>query len=163
MSRAPRYLMQRTGGPLVTWNRMRPPGQTKASDAQSMGSLGETDVFGQPRRLPRGGAPEYLTDGLGCACGPSAQGEYVGVGAMAAEYPIVTPAGTRMVKRAMGAEEESLYDKIPTRKIGALAATYHGYKRSGSVGWALLWGVLGAAAPLVTNTVAVAQGFGKAK
>lgn len=64
MARA-RYIMQRTGGPLVRWDGMRPPSQTRASDTTALGSLGSTDVFDQPRRLPRGGAPEYLNDGFG--------------------------------------------------------------------------------------------------
>jgi hypothetical protein len=42
----------------------------------------------------------------------------------------------------------------------ALSA-YHGYKRNDSIGWALVWGFLGAIAPVITPTIAVAQGFGK--
>lgn len=181
----PRYIYQRRGGPLVTWNRLRPPGQTKAGDAKALGSLGATDVFGTPRRLPRGGAPEYISDGFsglnGCGC--------TGVGATATEYG-AEPAGSRSnslkvsrggsffkvaltpadeadgrgISYSMGEDEKpSVLDSIPTRKIGALAATFHGYKRNGSIGWALLWGLAGAAAPLTTNVIAVAQGFGKAK
>ena len=47
--------------------------------------------------------------------------------------------------------------------VGSLAATYHGYKRNGSVKWAVIWGVLGGFAPLIVNTIAIAQGFGKKK
>lgn len=44
----------------------------------------------------------------------------------------------------------------------AAASTYHGYKRNrGSVGWAVVWGLLGGAFPIITPAVAVAQGFGK--
>jgi len=46
---------------------------------------------------------------------------------------------------------------------GAAAATYHGYKRNQSVGWAVGWGVLGGFFPIITNVIAVAQGFGKKK
>jgi hypothetical protein len=76
MRNPPRYIYQRTGGPIVTWNRIRPPGQTRAADTTALGSLGSTDVFNQPRRLPRGGAPEYIEDGfggLGCM-GPQPRG-----------------------------------------------------------------------------------------
>ena len=49
----------------------------------------------------------------------------------------------------------------------ALAGTglgaYHGYKRTGNVGWAVLWGLLGGLFPIVTIPVAIAQGFGKAE
>lgn len=69
---APRYIYQRRGGPLVRWDHAsgRPPGQTRAADASGLGSLGSTDVFDQPRVLPRPGAPEYIHEGLsGCGCG----------------------------------------------------------------------------------------------
>lgn len=42
-------------------------------------------------------------------------------------------------------------------------STYHGYKRNDSVGWAIAWGLLGAAFPVITPAVAVAQGLGKRK
>jgi hypothetical protein len=40
---------------------------------------------------------------------------------------------------------------------------YHGYKRNDSVGWALVWGLLGGLVWPVTVPIAVAQGFGKRK
>lgn len=43
------------------------------------------------------------------------------------------------------------------------ASAYHGYKRNDSVKWAILWGLLGGIAPIITPAVAVAQGFGKRK
>lgn len=46
---------------------------------------------------------------------------------------------------------------------GTAAGAYHGYKRNNSVGWALLWGLLGGLAPVITVPIAVAQGFGKRK
>ena len=46
--------------------------------------------------------------------------------------------------------------------LSVAASTYHGYKRhSGSLGWALGWGVLGGLFPIITPAVALAQGFGK--
>lgn len=45
----------------------------------------------------------------------------------------------------------------------AAAATYHGYKRNESIGWALWWGFCGALFPIVTPAIALAQGFGKPK
>ena len=44
---------------------------------------------------------------------------------------------------------------------GAGLGAYHGYKRNDSVGWAILWSLLGAAFPVVTIPVALAQGLGK--
>lgn len=50
----------------------------------------------------------------------------------------------------------------PVVKIaGGLAAAYHGYKRSNSPGVALVWGALGAFSPIITNGVALYQGYGK--
>lgn len=47
-----------------------------------------------------------------------------------------------------------------TASVFALA--YHGYKRNNSVGWALVWGILGGAFWPLGVPIAVAQGFGKA-
>lgn len=44
-----------------------------------------------------------------------------------------------------------------------VASTYHGYRRNNSLGWALWWGLMGSLFPVVTPTVAVAQGFAKRK
>lgn len=41
------------------------------------------------------------------------------------------------------------------------ASAYHGYKRNDSVGWAIWWAVMGAIFPVITPTIAIAQGFGK--
>jgi hypothetical protein len=47
--------------------------------------------------------------------------------------------------------------------VSMAASAYHGYKRNQSIGWALGWGFLGALFPVITPTIAVAQGFGKRK
>lgn len=57
---------------------------------------------------------------------------------------------------------------LPTIKgvatiAAASAATYHGYRRNKSIGWALVWGVLGTIFPVVTSAIALAQGFGQRK
>jgi hypothetical protein len=52
---------------------------------------------------------------------------------------------------------------ITLSHVGAAAAAYHGYKRTGGVKGALIWGLLGGLAPVITNAVAVAQGFGQRK
>lgn len=43
----------------------------------------------------------------------------------------------------------------------SVASVYHGYKRNQSVGWAIVWGIMGALFPIITPVVAVAQGYGK--
>lgn len=40
---------------------------------------------------------------------------------------------------------------------------YHGYRRNDSILWALVWGVLGGAVPIIGWPVALAQGFGEPK
>lgn len=49
------------------------------------------------------------------------------------------------------------------KTASGLALTYHGYKRTGSLLWALLYGAAGKYVPQVAVPVAVAQGFGKTK
>ena len=44
---------------------------------------------------------------------------------------------------------------------GTALGAYHGYKRTGSVGWAIGWALLGGVFPFITIPVALAQGFGK--
>ena len=47
--------------------------------------------------------------------------------------------------------------------VSMAASAYHGYKRNDSIGWALWWGAMGALFPIITPTIALAQGFGKPK
>jgi hypothetical protein len=47
--------------------------------------------------------------------------------------------------------------------VSAGMSTYHGYRRHGTVGAAIGWGVLGAIFPVITPAVALAQGFGQPK
>lgn len=44
---------------------------------------------------------------------------------------------------------------------GTIGGAYHGYRQSRSVGWAIVWALLGGLFPVITIPVAVAQGFGK--
>ena len=45
----------------------------------------------------------------------------------------------------------------------AAASGFHGYRRNQSIGYGLLWFVLGGIFPVVTPVIAIAQGFGKRK
>jgi hypothetical protein len=47
--------------------------------------------------------------------------------------------------------------------VSAAASGYHGYKRNGTIGGAMLWFVLGGLFPVFVPVVAVAQGFNKKK
>lgn len=72
---------------------------------------------------------------------PYARAPYAGVGQN--ETPALSPA-----------------IKVVSVASAALSA-YHGYRRNESVGWAILWGIMGGLAPVITPAIAVAQGFGK--
>lgn len=48
--------------------------------------------------------------------------------------------------------------------LGAGIGAFHGARRNGgSVWWGLVWGTAGAAAPVITTGIAVAQGVGRPK
>jgi hypothetical protein len=46
---------------------------------------------------------------------------------------------------------------------GGAAGAYHGYKRTGSVGWAILWSFWGSFGAPLAVPIMLAQGFGKKK
>ena len=45
----------------------------------------------------------------------------------------------------------------------AALSGYHGYRRNNSIGWGVVWFGLGGLFPVITPTIAVAQGFAKRK
>lgn len=49
------------------------------------------------------------------------------------------------------------------KTASAIALTYHGYRRTGSLIWALIYGLAGRTVPLVAVPVAFGQGFGAKK
>lgn len=52
----------------------------------------------------------------------------------------------------------------PTVKtLSMIALTYHGYARTGSILWALFYGLAGRLVPVAAVPISVAQGFGKRK
>lgn len=52
----------------------------------------------------------------------------------------------------------------PLVKAGLTGAgIFHGYKRTGSILWALVYGLAARTAPVVTGGIVAAQGFGKKK
>jgi hypothetical protein len=60
----------------------------------------------------------------------------------------------------------NLHDFITSDTVSTaatLALTYHGYKRTGSLIWALVYGLAGRWVPVVAVPVAMAQGFGERK
>ncbi len=61
-------------------------------------------------------------------------------------------------------ETLSEFINSPSVSTGAaMTLTYHGYKRTGSIFWALMYGVLGYWKPVVMVPIALAQGYGEKK
>lgn len=58
-----RYIYERSGGPLLSWNR-RIPFQSRAGETRGLGSLDEPTIA---LPLPRGGAPEPVGGDCGCS------------------------------------------------------------------------------------------------
>lgn len=63
-----------------------------------------------------------------------------------------------------GASTPTLHQVINSssvRTASAIALTFHGYRRTGSILWALFYGLAGRAVPVVAVPISVAQGFGQ--
>jgi hypothetical protein len=83
---------------------------------------------------------------------------------------ISSPSGTYSVgigdDAAAPAQEMSLHDKLnsdPVTTAAAAAMAYHGYKRTGSLTWALVYALAGKWFPIEAVPIALAQGFGQKK
>ena len=71
-----------------------------------------------------------------------------------APTPTTTPATT------------SFHDIVNSEGVSTasmIALTYHGYKRTGSLVWAVVYGLAGRWWPAVAVPVSLAQGFGERK
>lgn len=75
------------------------------------------------------------------------------------KQPMAT--GFASYHQGVGGTIDSAYTLASVAAVGVCA--YHGYKRNGSVGWAIGWALLGGFAPVITTAVAFAQGIGKKK
>jgi hypothetical protein len=86
------------------------------------------------------------------------------------EHPNYYPALAKMEQSLEQKGIASYTPNTPVQSVWAVASVlstalsaYHGYKRNDSVGWAIVWGLLGGAFPVITPTIAYAQGFGERK
>ncbi len=62
------------------------------------------------------------------------------------------------------AEDKTPVLEQPLVRAGLTGAgIYHGYKRTGSIVWALIYGLAARTVPVVTGAIVVAQGFGDKK
>jgi hypothetical protein len=67
---------------------------------------------------------------------------------------------------AAPAPDFNLRDKLtsePVKTASAIALTFHGYRRTGSLVWALIYGLAGRLVPVAAVPIALAQGYGQKK
>lgn len=72
-------------------------------------------------------------------------------------------AATGQVDPVLPPDASSTVDKVYSLLsiAGTAAGAYHGYRRTGKIGWTLGWALLGGLFPIITVPVAIAQGFGR--
>lgn len=58
---------------------------------------------------------------------------------------------------------DSVLSSSAVKTAAGAAMLYHGYKRTGSIVWALLYGLAGRTSPMIAVPIAAAQGFGTKK
>ncbi len=83
-----------------------------------------------------------------------------------ATTPLVTTPTPSTPAPVPPASSSSLRDAInsePASTVAAIALVYHGYKRTGSIFWALVYGVAGKVFPIEAVPIALAQGYGQKK
>lgn len=74
---------------------------------------------------------------------------------------LANPADAALGEMEISPGARSVWALISTAGMGLGA--YHGYKRNDSVGWAIVWGLLGGSFPIFTIPISYAQGFGERK
>lgn len=98
------------------------------------------------------GVGEYFT-GVG--------GDPSGIGGLGATIrPVGADEATATPNPVVSAVRKA-YPLVST--AGLVACTYHGYRRTKSIGWTLGWALFGSALPFLAVPWAVAQGYGKPK
>lgn len=73
--------------------------------------------------------------------------------------PLVVATGLRLA-RETGRPPWKLITSALTLASASLSA-YHGVRRNQSISWGVWWFVMGALFPVITPTIALAQGFGR--
>ncbi len=82
------------------------------------------------------------------------RGSVLMLGDDASAIPVPTPTPFNL-RRALTSE--------PVKTGAAIALTYHGYRRTGSIVWALLYGLAGRLVPVAAVPISLAQGYGQKK
>lgn len=79
-----------------------------------------------------------------------------------AAAPAATAPSSSAAADAMG-DVADIVNSDSARYVAGAALVYHGYRRTRSIFWALLYGLAGKEIPVVAVPVALAQGFGRKK
>jgi hypothetical protein len=90
--------------------------------------------------------------------------------AIVAQEVVATGADPAVVSSAMAtlaqqdltkakANQKLLYSTLAL--VSATASGFHGYRRNNSLGWGLVWFVMGSVFPIITPVIGLAQGFGQ--
>jgi len=77
-----------------------------------------------------------------------------------------TSSSTTATPAATPAPTQSLHDALTSDNVctaAMIALGYHGYKRTGSIIWGLVYALAGREFPLESVPIALAQGFGQKK
>jgi len=72
-----------------------------------------------------------------------------------------TPVATTSTSTALTISQPVRTAMYVAGTASVVALAYHGYKRNQSIGWALVWGIVGGAFWPLGLPIALAQGFGK--
>lgn len=79
---------------------------------------------------------------------------------------VVAPVGLNGLGADPASEPFNLRRTVtsePVKTAAAIALTYHGYRRTGSIIWALIYGLAGRLVPVAAVPISLAQGFGQKK
>lgn len=154
-----------------TWGALREralPLANRASRKRSFSGLGfplyvNGELYNEPvtiSHVPGQGAIGEVDPSMG-----SSMGSYVAYAPQlgADDLPGSSPASLPPAPSAAAPDFVSPIFNIwkYVAPVSALACAYHGYKRNNSIGWALVWFLLGGIP--VTPVIALAQGFGERK
>jgi hypothetical protein len=128
-----------------------------------LGRLGGFAFGDVPVNIPTGmpvGIPQGIPTSIpsGIYSGPAQQfPAQPGTTTVAAPNTMAVAAPAAPTHPALSPATRAVWGTLATASF--VASTYHGYKRNNSLGWALWWGLMGSVFPIVTPTIAVAQGF----
>lgn len=113
--------------------------------------------------LPASLRPTYKGAGNDCGCGSPIATNVQPHGLLIAGARRLSGLSGGFGTFADGIEPTPMHYVYGVASIaGTAAGAYHGFKRNGgSVGWAIVWGLLGGMFPVITVPIAFAQGFGK--